>query len=421
MNSRLLNFNRFMSNFSTKLVGGFVPIIVYKYAPSHKMLLAILTCVVQYIFSFVLNLILKNQLVKRPQVYLFLRLFPVILYEVLLLFVDLSPLMCAIGIGIGFSLSYVFKLIPTEVLFAYNNATKKSGTGVQLAFSKLIDQSAMIMGTILGGIALDYWDMRILIIISIILYFIGSFPILVQYFIHKNEKDFNQEYSTYAHMALKEQSYDTEYANNVSLKIRKTYCWFFFLQESYNAVYILMPLLLFTITGRFTDSAIAGALFDGIYGISCLLVGKLEHKKDITKLSTICGVLVGVMAISLIFVKENIIWLFYILISIFAICYAVAYIFMYNRMLMKSKIVGRNTTCVINKINMYFLSTACIVSVGLIAPISICFVVAGGMSIVSGIISPHLEENTRRILVDHLEDNEIKEDHKFKIFRFRKK
>ena len=44
-----------------------------------------------------------------------------------------------------------------------------------------------------------------------------------------------------------------------------------------------MPLLLFTITGKFTYSAIAGALFDGVYGISCMLIGKLEHKKDITK------------------------------------------------------------------------------------------------------------------------------------------
>ena len=421
MGTRLLNFNRFMSNFSTKLVGGFVPIIVYKYAPTHKMLLALLTCVIQYVFSFVLNIILKNQLVKRPQVFLFLRLFPVIIYEVLLLFVDNNPILCVIGIGVGFSLSYVFKLIPTEVLFAYNNATKKSGTGVQLAISKLIDQTAMILGTILGGIALDYWDMKILIIVSIILYFIGSFPILIQYFIHRKDTDFNQEYSTYAHMALKEQSYDTEYANIVSSKIRHRYCWFYFLQESYNAVYILMPLLLFTITGKFTSSAIAGALFDGVYGLSCMLIGKLEHKKDITKLSTICGILVGIVAILLILVKANFIWLFYILISIFAFSYAVAYIFMYNRMLMKSKIVGRNTTCVINKINMYFLSTACIVTVGLFAPFSAIFIVAGAMSITSGIISPHLEENTRRILVDHLEDNEIKEDHKFRILWFKKK
>jgi len=419
MNTKLLNFNRFMSNFATKLVGGFVPIIVYKYAPSHKMTLAILTCVVQYLLSFVLNLCLKNQLVKKPQIFLFLRLFPVIFYEVLLLFVDSNPLLCAIGIGVGYSFSYAFKLIPTEILFAYNNVTKKSGTGVQLALSKLVDQMAIIAGTIIGGIALDNWNMRILIVISIVCYFIGALPILINYFIHRKEENYNQEYSTYAHMALKEQSSDKHYANNVSIKIRKTYLWFNFFQESYNAIYILMPLLLFTITGKFTYSAIAAALFDGIYGISCLLVGKLEHKKDITKLSTVCGILVGVFGISLIFIRESFIWLFYIVISLFAVCYACAYIFMYNRMLMKSKIVGRNTTCIINKINMYFLSTACIVSFGLFAPIAVCFCVAGGMSIFAGSVSPNVEEKTRRILVDHLEDNEIKEDHR--IFRFRKR
>ena len=118
MNTKLLNFNRFLSNFSTKLVGGFVPVIVYKMAPNNKMLLAMLTCVIQYVLSVVMNIILKKQLVKRPQVFLFLRLFPVVLYEVLLLFVEDYPILCVIGIALGFSLSYVFKLIPTEVLFA---------------------------------------------------------------------------------------------------------------------------------------------------------------------------------------------------------------------------------------------------------------------------------------------------------------
>ena len=33
--------------------------------------------------------------------------------------------------------------------------------------------------------------------------------------------------------------------------------------------------------------------------------------------------------------------------------------------------------------------------------------------------APKVEESTRRILVDHLQDNEIKED--YRIFRFRKK
>jgi len=45
--------------------------------------------------------------------------------------------------------------------------------------------------------------------------------------------------------------------------------------------------------------------------------------------------------------------------------------------------------------------------------------VAGGMSIVSGGIIPYVEEKTRRILVDHLEDNEIKKQGKMFFFRKR--
>lgn len=180
-----------------------------------------------------------------------------------------------------------------------------------------------------------------------------------------------------------------------------------------------MPLLLYVLTGKFTYSAYAGAIFDGVWGISSYLFGKLEHQKDITVLSVVGGILLGVMAISLTFMNDNIIWLFYILVGLIAFGYSATYIFMYNRMLVKSKIVGRNTTAIINKINMYFLSTFFVVSFGLFLPIQACFYVAGGMSIVAGASSPKVEEITRRILVDHLEDNEIKED--YKIFSFKKK
>lgn len=419
MQSTLLKFNRFMSNFSTKLVGGFVPIIVYKYAPSNKMFLAILTCALQYLLSYVFDKILNKQLVKKSQLFLFLRLFPVALYEILLLFVDISPMLCAIGIGVGYSLSYVFKNIPTEVLFAYNNAKNTQGTGVKLSISKFIDQSAMILGTILGGYALDFWDLKMLIIISLVLYFIGSLPMLIYYFAHIKDSNLNEEYSTYAHIVLKERSIDKKNANLVSSKISNIYKKFYFFQESYNAIYILMPLLLFVITGKFTYSAYAGAIFDGVMGISTYLFGKLEHKKDITILSIIGGIMLGVMAVCLTLLNDNFIWLFYILVALIAIGYSASYIFMYNRMLVKSKIVGRNTTAIINKINMYFLSTFFVVSFGLFLPLQVCFYVAGGMSIVAGVASPRVEELTRRILVDHLEDNEIKED--YKIFSFKRK
>lgn len=407
MEIKLINFNRFMANFSTKLVGGFVPVIVYKYTGNMK--LAILTLMIQYFVSFILNILLKNWLVKKPQVFLFLRIIPIAIYEVLLLFVDKNPIFCVIGIGLAFSVSYTFKNVPNEVLFAYVNANKKAGTGKQLAFSKLIDQSAIIISLILGGLVLDYLDMRILIIISIVLYFVGSLPLLTYYFIHRKE-NINQEYSSYAHIVLKEQSFNTKYANTVSKRIRVIYCLFYFLQESFQAMYLLIPLLTFTLTGKFTYSAIATAIVDGMYGIGCYVAGKIDAKKDMTIMSLIAGIILGISGISLIFIKEQFMWLFYLLTAIMAFSYAITYFFMYHRMLMKSKIIGRNTTCIINKINMYFLSTCFVVSFGLFLPISACFYVAGGLSILGGVSSPYVEEKTRRILVDHLEDNEIRED-----------
>ena len=277
--------------------------------------------------------------------------------------------------------------------------------------SKFIDQVAIIAGLLIGGFVLDNLDMKVLIIISISLYFIGALPLLINYFKHRKDKNYNQEYSTYAHIALKEKSNCTVYANSVSKKIRVIYCVYYFLQESLNAMYVLLPLLLYTLTGKFTYSAVASAIFDGLFGLGCYLTGKLSSRRDITIMSATAGVLVGVLGVLLIFVSDNTIWMCYLFIAIMAISYSMAYFFMYDRMIMKSKIVGRNITCVVNKINMFYLSTGFIVSFGLFLPITACFCLGGAMSMISGFTLPFVEEKTRRILVDHLEDNEIREDY----------
>lgn len=418
MESKLLNFNRIMANFSTKLVGGFVPMIVYKYAPEHKLQLALLTMILQYFLSFVFSTILKPLLIKRPQLFLFLRVVPIVIYEILLLYVADNTIPCVVGIGVAYSLSYAFKYVPTEVLFAYVNATKKQGTGKQLAISKTLEQLSIIIGVLVGGIVLDNFDMRLMIIISISLYLIGALPQLIYYFATIKTRKVNQEYASYAHIALKEHANDVNFANNVSKNIRVAYILFYFLQESWQAIYNSIPLLTYTLTGSFTYSAIATAIFDGVYGAGCLLAGRLNNKKDLTIVASISGVCVGIMSILLVFVRADFIWVVYIICAIMSISYSFAYFFMYDRMLKKSKIVGRNTTCIINKINMFFLSTCFVTAFGFIS-LPVIFCVGGGMSVLSGVTIPYIEEKTRRILVDHLEDNEIRESGK--MFFFKKK
>lgn len=418
MELKLLNFNRIMANISTKLVGGFIPLIVYNNVSTHKLELALLTIVLEYLLSFLFAFVLRPLLIRKPQLFLFLRIIPIIAYEILLLHVSDNPLLCVIGIGVAYSLSYAFKYIPTEVLFAYVNAQKKVGTGKQLAITKILDQLSLILGVMLGGLFLDYLDMRVMIIVSVSLYAVGAVPQLVYYIVNLKKSKTNQEYATYAHIALKENSNDKEFANKVSKKMRVAYGVFYFLQESWQSIYVLIPLLTFTLTGKYTYSAVATAIFDGIYGVGCVIASKLNHKKDLTIAASIMGVVVGIMAISLIFVTKRYIWLIYIVCAVMAISYSFAYFFMYDRLLKKSKIVGRNTTCIINKIYMFFLSTCFISSFGIIA-LPVAFCVGGGMSILSGAIIPYIEEKTRRMLVDHLEDNEIKETGK--VFRFRKR
>ena len=420
MELKLLNFNRIMANISTKLVGGFIPLIVYNNVSSHKMELALLTLIIEYLLSLLFGILLRKFLISKPQLFLFLRIIPIVVYEILLLYVAKNPIGCVIGIGVAYSLSYAFKYIPTEVLFAYVNAKKKVGTGRQLAISKTLEQLSIIIGVLIGGLFLDFLDMRVMIIVSISLYAIGAVPQLLYYLVNKKKSKINQEYASYAHIALKETSQDKVFANKVSKKVRVQYVLFYFLQESWQSIYIMIPLLTFTLTGVYTYSAIATAIFDGVYGVGCIIAGKLNNKKDLTIVSSILGVVVGLMAISMVFVKAEYIWLIYVLCGVMAFSYSFAYFFMYDRLLKKSKIIGRNTTCIINKIYMFMLSTCCIVSFGLIS-LPVAFCVGGGMSMLSGASIPYVEEKTRRMLVDHLEDNEIRETGKIFFIKCRKK
>ena len=420
MELKLLNFNRIMANISTKLVGGFIPLIVYNNVSSHKMELALLTLIIEYLLSLLFGILLRKFLISKPQLFLFLRIIPIVVYEILLLYVAKNPIGCVIGIGVAYSLSYAFKYIPTEVLFAYVNAKKKVGTGRQLAISKTLEQLSIIIGVLIGGLFLDFLDMRVMIIVSISLYAIGAVPQLLYYLVNKKKSKINQEYASYAHIALKETSQDKVFANKVSKKVRVQYVLFYFLQESWQSIYIMIPLLTFTLTGVYTYSAIATAIFDGVYGVGCIIAGKLNNKKDLTIVSSILGVGVGLMAISMVFVKAEYIWLIYVLCGVMAFSYSFAYFFMYDRLLKKSKIIGRNTTCIINKIYMFMLSTCCIVSCGLIS-LPVAFCVGGGMSMLSGASIPYVEEKTRRMLVDHLEDNEIRETGKIFFIKRRKK
>ena len=420
MELKLLNFNRIMANISTKLVGGFIPLIVYNNVSSHKMELALLTLIIEYLLSLLFGILLRKFLISKPQLFLFLRIIPIVVYEILLLYVAKNPIGCVIGIGVAYSLSYAFKYIPTEVLFAYVNAKKKVGTGRQLAISKTLEQLSIIIGVLIGGLFLDFLDMRVMIIVSISLYAIGAVPQLLYYLVNKKKSKINQEYASYAHIALKETSQDKVFANKVSKKVRVQYVLFYFLQESWQSIYIMIPLLTFTLTGVYTYSAIATAIFDGVYGVGCIIAGKLNNKKDLTIVSSILGVVVGLMAISMVFVKAEYIWLIYVLCGVMAFSYSFAYFFMYDRLLKKSKIIGRNTTCIINKIYMFMLSTCCIVSCGLIS-LPVAFCVGGGMSMLSGASIPYVEEKTRRMLVDHLEDNEIRETGKIFFIKRRKK
>ena len=86
MQFKLLNFHKFVGNFATSLVGTFIPLMIYKTTGSLR--LAVLFLLGQCAFRIISNHVFAKFFNKYPQIALMVRLIPLLIYNIALIFLE---------------------------------------------------------------------------------------------------------------------------------------------------------------------------------------------------------------------------------------------------------------------------------------------------------------------------------------------
>ena len=401
MELKILRFYRWIANFSTSMVSAFVPLIVYKY--TGKLWLSLLTLILQRLINYVSNIIFRKAMVKRPQLFLVLRLFPILLYELLVIFIDFNPILCVIGISIGMALSHSFKYIPIEVIYSQNSIDKDAD---QVGFTVFVDRSAYIIAFICGGLFLDYISTVYLVIISVVLYVLGTIPMFMQYLENRKKKNFNEEYAAYAHLILKKKKKTKSQSVELKKKLRFRYAFYNFLITTIDGYYYYIPLFVYIATGSFTLASIINVIFDLTYAFSSVLVGWLDKKKDLTSFTVVaCLICTACLVLTPITINH---WTIYLVAGFLGFAYSFPAVFMFNRMLTKTRLVGRSNQSVADKFDMMLVNNSILYSTGFLAPqLSWFFYFGAVLLMFSSMYIPKLEEESRALLVDYFQENDI--------------
>ena len=163
-------------------------------------------------------------------------------------------------------------------------------------------------------------------------------------------------------------------------------------------------LLVFIERGEFALAGILNAVFNCMYAIGFYIAGIVNSKKDITRLVTVFCCLIGVLIILLPFVDIS--KYFVIIYGTIGFCYPFISLFILERVLIKSRIMGVSNKALFVRETSCSLAYCVCCSFGFFGLIGIFISIFITMCS-AGFIIPNCEEKTRQNLVNYLQNNEI--------------
>lgn len=400
MQLRYLNFHKLLSNFAGNLVGAFVALIVYQYTHSFSILFLFLCF--EYSIKICSNLILKKLYFSKPQLMLLYRIITMVLYNVCILFIDKNIYLFSI-------LTYLFKGVDTsidemskEIIYNYSSLNKDSGS---LGFTRLIEKIGIVCATLVGGFLLDI-NKTIVICIALGIYSISLIPLLMFYFKSKNSIVFNKDATSNAMETLNNNEGKSK-GFTLTKEFLFRYFIVYFLFAFIDVTPVIFKLFVFSTGGKYAIVGIYAAIYEISYGLGGFIFGKIDEKKDTTKLVILGSIALGLVNILLVVFKVPVILgVLFFLIGTFM---PMLSIYVLQRYLTKSRILGvsniallqRNCSCASAYILLYGFGAI----FNMLLPVFI--LVSVGMEL-SAFAIPYNEEKTRKILVDVLQNNEIR-------------
>lgn len=412
MQLKLLNIHKILSQFSSNIVGAFLALIIYQSTNSFSW--AFLFLVFDMVLRIFFSQIFYTKMEKSPQFFLLIKLFPFLFYSLSILLLDTDYQTFGIILALVFhGLSIAFKDMPTELTFSYASLNKTASSN---GISRLIEYIGVILAIIMGGLFLDNLPKWVPIIISCVIYLISVIPLFIFYLLHKMEKTFNSDATSNALESFKDIKIKQHQQVVISRKLLFNYFIIYFLFCVYDALMSLFSLYLFKVNSEcFSYTAYIQTAFYATFGLGCFLASKLDEKMDITKITSLCCFMSGLIVCAVPFIANLtelgtlVIWLEVLLFGIIGFLYSFISIFCYSRMMTRTKIMAIGNLALNGRAQASRLSQAFIYGFMAISPILFipAFFITGIVFASCGILIPKNEEKTRKMLVDFLQNNKL--------------
>lgn len=407
MQMKYLQFHKLLSNFAQELVGAFIPLILYK--ETGNITLAISYYIIQRVILTIFDYIFKNQFVKRPQLFLLLRTIPMLLYYIFTLLIDTNVWIACTGILIFSGMSEAFKYIPTDEVYNYNTLNSGSNT---LGITKVIERIGVVTAQLLGALFLDNLSKEILIVVSLTIYLISTLPLFISYFKYRKVSSFNVEGISNAQQTFVKDEEKAKKGKVITKKIFIIYSISYALFCMCDLNTSLFGLFLYVKVDKYYIVGILSVLYYAIQIPFNYLVGKIDAKKDLLPYVVVSSIVTGAFTftIGLLMLSSNfsntLIIISLVLFLLMGAMYPFVTIFFFDRMILKSKILGKSSAMIVTREFSGTFGQLISVVPAIGGSFMAAFVCMGIAFIICGATLPKVEEKTRKLLVNYLQNNQ---------------
>lgn len=400
MQLKLLNFYRLISKIANGLVGAFIPLIILK--ATGNITYSFLVILGEYSLRIILNYLFRKLYFKYPQLFLLIKIVPIILVSIFLFLLDTNFVLGAVGATICYAFANSFSAIPEEVVFSYSSVGK--GTEGSLGLTRLFNNMGVILGILLGGFVLDYINKTTAIIMSASMYLIAVIPLVVFFIRNMKNKGFNKEGVSNAVAHYESNNIRSGEQKRITLKMLTGYFLLYMVFCTADLISSMVQLSIFIkLNNMFSLAGIAAALFNGAFGIFAYIYGKIESKYDTTNLFiAACLTLAGVF-VCMAYAKS--IYVYFYLMFLFGALYPVLSSFFLTRLLTKTRIMGVSNTGLLCRENGAMSGVILNVGACLLFGVFGGFIVAAILFVVTAVLEPINEEHNRKMIVDFIQDN----------------
>lgn len=403
MEFKYFGFYKSISNFATNLIGIFLPLLIYE--QTGKFYLAILFYVAQYLLNILFSSILKKQIFSKPQILLLWRIIPFVLYSVCIMLLEINVFVFAIPLCIFYSLNVAMSVPPEEILLNYSSEDNYSE---HLGISDFLTYLFACLSVVAGGYILDNINPITLTIISVVLYGISLIPLIIFYNKNKNKATFNQELTTNA----VEQDKNVKVRDSARKALISKYTLILGLTFCIDACYALISLLVYIKFDLFTISAIIYGLSDLLYGASSLFVGKWHEKKDISPFAKIAAFVSGFVILLVPFIESQL--LLMAIVCVISILEPLLIVYLSDNMIQKTRVLGVSNSALFYYTSSFWVTTSICVIVGITGTLIPSFILSGLGTVAVGLIIDKHEEQTNEIVINYLDQVEVKKKRKRK-------